>query len=475
MRLQENISFLAKGYANKNSISVPVTFSGEFSNYSIYPVRCKVVPSMEILRNVPREFSDSNVLELEGKAENGDEIWIPHFELHSSQSNTRNEPTVCWEGIAKFFVQGDLSSADEIDGKIHISLYTNSTQVALSNTSHRYFPDGTSEILIANNREPLKWITEIGEAEYIDVYVHNDFDDIRGDKTQLRIRRCRISLQTHLANSGSLKSVIVNLSNYLIDALWLISFLSRKYVDWYDGLIYYENESQGPRRIKLRRDTYLKGRQNDDSSILDLLVEQKALKEGLFNVLYKNYISSQYHDTFRLAITHLLSSYESNILEIQYSSAITSLESLVDGIGDPKLQYLLGSSQTKKLRKEIKKIIGNIVDDEETANEILEKTGELRRRSFRSRLLILTKDLNLSDLWPSDRNPREEFKNLIQRRDIYVHQGKMDNSATYYFDLVRIRYLIEIWILKLLGCPKEKLNEAALHHVEVVNNLEKGR
>ena len=88
----------------------------------------------------------------------------------------------------------------------------------------------------------------------------------------------------------------------------------------------------------------------------------------------------------------------------------------------------------------------------------------MRRRSLKLKLLRLLDtdehELDIKHLWPKDtENVNQELKELIDRRDEYTHQGKIENTKVSGQDMSRLRYLISMWILKLLEYPLDQLND----------------
>jgi len=68
-------------------------------------------------------------------------------------------------------------------------------------------------------------------------------------------------------------------------------------------------------------------------------------------------------------------------------------------------------------------------------------------------------------LWPAGTDVKSKLRNVIDRRNAYIHEGKFDDIELYLYDFARLRNLVELWILKLLGCPDETINLIALENV----------
>jgi hypothetical protein len=150
----------------------------------------------------------------------------------------------------------------------------------------------------------------------------------------------------------------------------------------------------------------------------------------------------------------------------------SALDGFMNGLDtDNQVAYQLGSSRFDKLSKKLRRLIREEVDEQEIADGIIKKLPELRRRSFVERLLMLIEryDLNVTKLWPPGADIASELQALVRRRNVYVHQGKIEDYGPYLLDLYRILNLIELWILKLLEYPDAALNLLALNSYLPIN------
>jgi len=68
----------------------------------------------------------------------------------------------------------------------------------------------------------------------------------------------------------------------------------------------------------------------------------------------------------------------------------------------------------------------------------------------------------VAQLWAPDSNIKEQLHQIIKRRNLYIHQGRIEDFHQYYRDYTRLRILVELWILKLLECPDEAINSVAI-------------
>ena len=85
-------------------------------------------------------------------------------------------------------------------------------------------------------------------------------------------------------------------------------------------------------------------------------------------------------------------------------------------------------------------------------------------------MLLEKRRVDAAMLWPPGADIPSELRELLKRRHVYIHQGKLlsgADSAPYIFDFYRLQGLVELWILRLLGCPDTAINPRALFRVTV--------
>jgi hypothetical protein len=475
INLQSMHHFIARGDAFRGNTSLPVTITGNYSSFGPDPVQCTVVPDTENLPSGSSNlFDDQHTIQLRGKTELEKEIWIPRFRVTST---THAGDQVSWKGIAEFFAEGNLDEFDASGGTIICSAFVPPTPIALSDCYYVPSYDGTIA-LECGERKGIRWNTSLGEAELIDNYEYHRDEKVGLDQAMIRVQRCQITIEIQPAGVVSLRTILSDLEDALNEALWLSSFLSRRRIAWYGAeAIFFPGDglTKDVRQAIARRRQWLGFKsetQTDPSWMIDLLVKKQALKDGLFQQLLVNYETLPFHNTIRRAIINLLMSYERGYLEAQLGNVYAALEGLVDGLDqDVGVTYLLGSARFKRLSKKLRQFIRDEIEEQDIAEGIIKKLPELRRRAFWDRLLLLLEkyDLDVTKLWPPGADIPSELQKLIKRRDIYIHQGKMDDLNLYLFDFNRVQNLVELWILKLLNCPESAINPHALGCLVPIN------
>jgi len=469
---QKQRDFVARGEVFQNDVSCQVTVAGSYPVFAPQPVRCTIRPDMDSLRSArARVVSEQHRTSFRGETQDGKAIFIPDLRVTKysgfrarDQSETQQ---VVWEGVAEFFIEGDLDEFDASDGQVVMSVLISPTPLADAGVEYVKSEDGTISIRQGQERRGICWKTALGVAELIDKYAYS-YEDTYSDRVVTRIRRSQIGFQMQTEGVISPIAVLTSLEEELERSLWLLSFLGRKRIVWYEAeLDFLPNEplSRDHRRAIARREAWFGYQEEREVRALNMPVKQESLRDGLFQQLLNHFESSPYRSTIHQAIVHLLVASERVYMANQYTSVYTAFECLVHSLAKRcAVDTLMGNSRFKKLSRRLRKVIRCSVQDGNAAEGVIKKLPELRRRVFGDQLsrLLDKCSLDIAKLWPPGVDVGEEIKGLIKRRNIYLHQGSMEDSDAYVYDLDRLRSLVELWILKLLGCPEEAVNEIAI-------------
>jgi hypothetical protein len=198
-----------------------------------------------------------------------------------------------------------------------------------------------------------------------------------------------------------------------------------------------------------------------------MVVKLADLRSGLFEKLHENYQVSQYKTVIGRTIPFLLMSYEQGYFESHIANTYSALETMVAGLsldGDGETENSLSSGDFRRLTKKIRSVIRAEISDEKTRDRITGKLGELNRRPILDRLMALLRKYKVpvEKIWAPNTDVSIELGKIIKRRNLYIHQGRIDDFGQYYDDYSRLRDLIELWILRLLECPDSSINDVAL-------------
>ncbi len=309
--------------------------------------------------------------------------------------------------------------------------------------------------------------------------------EVIGNSGIVRIQRCQASFKTRQNGATSLINILKECTGILDDSLWLISLLSRKRLTLYAGDASYipsDNSKSRFHKAMIHRNLHLgyESAMGYGEHESDLLISPNKLKMTLFQELLTSYETSKYHDVIRRAIIYVLMSYERAYFEVYIGLVYLALETLVAGLSPSKEKEntkLLETTPLEHLTDQLRQVIHKEVKDENIASGLIEnlkKINSTKPMSLANRLLSLFHQYNvpINKLWPSGVNVDKKLREMIGRRDLYIHRGEIGDHDEYLFDLARLRTLVELWILKLLNCPDDSINFSNLSSLVPIDRIE---
>jgi hypothetical protein len=335
--------------------------------------------------------------------------------------------------------------------------------------------DGTISRIGNDEKERLgiRWETARGKFQLIDNYEYIS-ETQNNQPITLQIQNNSLFISYVPSVSSDIKSILYQLPQFLDDDFSLLSFIGRQRIVCYEATASIDDNKTKFKafcRYKSWRGFY---NLPSDQSFLRSLIRPKALQEGVFDHLLKAFQSSPYKAIIAKTIPYLITSYEDGYVETHLVQAYAALESMVDGIGETLNQsYLLGNGPFDKLAGKIRELIRAEVNDSDIAQGIIKKLPELRRKSFLDRLLFLleAQKINTELIWPPETDEAKEFHELLKRRNLLIHTGSVGQGDISLFDLNRVQKLVELWILKLLDCPDDAINEYSLWQGAPINKI----
>jgi len=463
----------ARGILRGEHIECPVTITGEYSEFDADPVIYKIMLDMPYFSQyIDNRRSHNDRLSVRGETDEGKQIFIPDFKITSYASYTGpgyshdNPKQVVWTATADTFVEGQLGEFETAGGEVICSLFTSPSPFSDSGVDYLRYQDGQIKLKDNRERRGIKWMTPLGEAEYIDEYDYLTSERVGIEAAVTQIKRSCILLRSVPKEKANLEEILINAQEDFDNVMWLMSFLARRRIVWYEGKArFFPTESAyGFRQVFIRRNKWLgyTNKRVDNHP----LIESDKLRDGLFEQLLSQYQSSPFRDIIHQTIIHLLMSYEQAYLENQYTSVYTGLEGLVSGLGSGNpIGVLVTDSKFKEIRKKIEAVLKNELDSTDLVEGMSKKISELQRRSFKDQLLLQLQhyQIEIETLWPRATNGEavKNLRDLITRRNKYMHQGRMEDNAKYYQDILRIQYLLEMWVLRLLQCPEDSVSDLA--------------
>lgn len=470
-------TFYAKGELYRGDIPVPTVVTGSYQTYKADGIEIQLSPDMDSLPQPGLFGTENKEVDLHATLPDGKQIWAPDLRVHTwggiRGKDTNETQQYLWEGTADFFAEGDLEDFDGANGTLFYHLVTNPSPLADPGVNYWLNADGTSALFPEDGeKRPLRWQTPIGEAAFTDSFTYPTTEDIGYFHTQLRIRRFGVAIERRPENIVSPRVLLKELADMFQSAFSLVSLLSRRRVDWYRAELIYipdNNLERDSRTIVAQRRRWLGYIRETSEQTYDVsLVRLNRLKDGLFEELLDQFEHSSLRTVLDDIIIHLMMSHEDIYFENRYVSAFTALESLVNVLANENQLYaILDEASLGNLMKSLKNTVKEVMPGQsniEIRASLYSKLLELGRRAFTEKLLLL-KDrygLQLNDLWPEGSDIDFELDRMVKRRNSYLHQGVIGNFEAYFYDLNRIQNIVELWILKLLGLPRDAVNPAAI-------------
>lgn len=310
------------------------------------------------------------------------------------------------------------------------------------------------------NDDAISWETEIGKISLAD-YFDYEQSEISNGKATIQIKRTKICIEKKFNYSINIDKLIIDIENELEDVINLLSFISRKPINWYELklTIYSEGENRVVFNLEKRRKDDLRNKLNKEQ-----MFHQSNLKEGPFYELLKEYRKSLYKEQIKRTIHFITTSNIDNFLEPSFQSAFSALEIITAACSEKlKINNMFEDGQEvrqKTILKEIKKLIKIIYKRENwgmdgSFKEINEKTSELKRRPFVNKLIDVIKlsKIRFGDIWYVQEEIyfNNKLKEIIKRRNEIIHSGEIINYPQLYRDKIRIQTITERLLLFLLN------------------------
>jgi hypothetical protein len=310
------------------------------------------------------------------------------------------------------------------------------------------------------DNDAISWETEIGKFSLAD-YFDYEKSEISNGKLITQIKRTKILIEKQFNYSIDINKLIVDIENELEDVINLLSFISRKPINWHEIklTIYSEGDNQFVFNFEKRRKDYLRKKLNEEQ-----IFHQTNLREGLFFELLKEYKKSLYKEQIKRTIQFITTSNIDDSLEPSFQSVFSALEIITTACSEKlKINNMFEEGQEVRLKtilKEIKKLIEIIYKRENwgmdrSFKEINEKISELKRRPFVNKLIdaIKLSKIRIIDIWyvPEEIYFNNKLKEIIKRRNKIIHSGEIIDYPQLYRDKVRIQAITERLLLFLLN------------------------
>lgn len=319
----------------------------------------------------------------------------------------------------------------------------------------------TGEITADDARRdaPFTWTTALGNFKAALHYAY-DAVTLHGSQATVTVRRPTLYLDVPEERRVSdVSAAFDSLAEELRYFLRLLSFLSRRHVDWAAmHLVTHWKDERGGRfhdsdRWHLARPSR--------RTFLDPLVVPYRMHESSLDDMMKKFHSVPFKESVYLSIGFLLDTFEEGPLEDAVLSVFTALETIVTGITEAEGRgVILPRPAFQELRQRLKRTaeeflagLGNEAPSPEMQEYLLAKLGDMNRPPVVERVIDVldTRGVRWRQPWSQGTDAAQELRQAYRRRSILAHTGKVEDYRVAREDCLRLHTLTERLIFKLVG------------------------
>jgi|GEM_PF-3959475 len=312
--------------------------------------------------------------------------------------------------------------------------------------------DYNGSIEVKSRIEPKKINTEIGQLSFFRYFNFLPFT-INQRKGKYRYYSNAALIEIESAEFNKYNEKINETKKMIDDYLYLISFISRKWVRWNQYTSYIKTKNK--KEIVAIQEYFREGYHPEEGKeqMEDFIIEPEDLTKFL-KISYPIYKNKK--DYLRPILAHYITSQEEKLMESAFLMLCITIEALIYQYSEHEgVSFIINKNQFKKLSKLLKQVIFEFSRKENIDKELIfNKLPELRRRPIKSNLKSLIEKYNIctNDLYP---NAKKEFK-FLELRNKLLHQGKIPNYYELFKEKMKLQYLVERIILRMLGWEREK-------------------
>ncbi len=327
---------------------------------------------------------------------------------------------------------------------------------------------GTIEYVGSSRRDwdqGITWQTYLGKFIAADFYCFES--EGLGSELTTRVKLAEIRLKGDIDKTLVPPKVIEEVEQQIRDPLALLSFLSRRFLLWYEICL----KLRAPRGSGLLPQEFIKHRRITRFARMgkEPLLNYGHLQEGRFQPLIERLRSSPIRDWLDRAMIYTISSYHEPTIETQITMAYLAIEVLTEGYArhSRKLSLLPDEKEAElvgKIREAIEAFCeSELTGETELRQQLLAKTQGFGSSSLKRRILELIKGtgIKVDDLWPTGTSLSNGLQGVIRRRNDFVHRAKIENALEMAKDLDRLQTMAERSILELLGWNSTEVHPPA--------------
>ena len=330
----------------------------------------------------------------------------------------------------------------------------------LSKSSSRILnPNGSVEIHELD-LEGSYWNTDLG---IIRINKKTEFyEEIIQNKSALLSVDCTsVFLEIVDVGNKCIKDIHIAFTNYLNTICSVLSLACRIPVRIYEIRYYIISDASHP-ELMLPAVQRFKLLENQERRKGEPLLASWNLDGDKFQKLANSLLSSGISNSVAKAILYLSLS-RTKYLEEAYFLCFMSLEFIVEEIlRSHKIKTSIPSGPWKRIEKKLRNCIKEAADDNlaDYFQDILIKLPELKRHSFTIKLLkaVNILEVNTDGIW-SKIDFKKGLKNAAKIRNQLFHSGEVASFTDMHINLIRLQFLSERILLKVLGWSQDDVFE----------------
>ena len=467
----QHFSFFGELTNSENS-RLGVFVEIEYDSYDSTIISCKIACKENEAEQLRRFFDvEKGGLVASGKISENQSIYIDIARWKEVKHNVA-------EVEVSQFTMGYSGTIPFIRGKYIVSIVLNDVPAVQVDSVGEMSYLG----FISRNRkqeDAISWENELGKYSLADYYDHEKAD-VANEKATLQIKRTKIFVEKEFTQSTETEALLRSFEDEIKDRLLMLSFISRKWINWYeiDIAIFSEGEDRTVYNVTRRMKTHSK-----EDIFKTQLFHQKELKEGLFDKLTSEYKKSIYKEMLRRAINFLVASNQRTSIEAKIQAAYSALEAITTACCKKLgVNEAFEKDRLDIITDKLKNQLSQIFQEHEWSNyklldELTAKLFELRRRSLASRLVdaISLSKIEVIDIWYFHGEVLfdDKIRDIISRRNKLIHSGEIVDLNQLYRDLLRIQAISERLLLFMLDClDMKRLFIASYRDLHSINELE---
>lgn len=358
------------------------------------------------------EFMDPKTwttLQVEAKLPSGDILRLSKPWLQRIQEN---ELQIECAG----FTLGDESPPQFTSGRLYVTVRVPAVEVLRIPSVG--MQDGLGGIeSSAKWEDAITWDSGMGRFSIANCY-HLDKIERPQEDLSVQVPVGELHLESEMPHGAKPVEIIEKVETLVENPLWILSFLARKILLWYEIEITLLSPPYSDHRavsLLKRRDTRV-GRSRNKPPIL----LQRQLRGASFGALADGLGSSPATDWLLRSIVYCVAANEKGTVETELAMTLLAAESLCNGF--------------RHIQKK-RGVSGG-------ANTLCEKLRDL----------VLAEGVKTNDLWPTTTSLETGLKEAAkQTRNEFIHEARIKDFTVCLKNTARIRIITERGILKLLG------------------------